>query len=95
MASSVCYADDVVLIAKPKKDLLLMLKDTIEAMEKVGLNIADEKTHWSSYPRLPKATLRVGAASVAREPHLKFVGSVWTSREAAERQQATAWRRPR
>jgi hypothetical protein len=74
--TAVCYADDIVLAASSKEHLEAMISDVINALGKIGLGVAAEKTHWTSTPQMPEQTLRVEAEEVAWEDSLTFVGTV-------------------
>ena len=73
---SVGFADDIIIASKSKRDLRRMLSEVITAFSKVGLEVSESKSHWSSYPSLPGTTLQIGSAAVSWEPNITFVGTV-------------------
>jgi hypothetical protein len=73
---AVCYADDILLVSRSKADLVCMIQELAEAFLAVGLEIAADKTHWTSYPAAPDDTLRVGDFVCQWEATLTFVGTL-------------------
>ena len=72
---AVGYADDVILLAKSKRDAEAMLHDCIAAFSDAGLEIGMEKTHWSS--SCPCAEeLVVHGVTIPWSPNITFVGAV-------------------
>ena len=74
--TSICYADDVILVSRSKEGLEAMLHDVIDAFAKVGLEVSTEKCHWTSYPPHRKERLRFGTDLVGWESSMTFVGTI-------------------
>ena len=72
----VCYADDIILIARSAAALARMCNDLITEFKLVGLGVGAEKTHWTSTPPQPGAALLIDGCSVKWEPSLVYVGTV-------------------
>ena len=74
--SAICYADDILLISSSKASLTRMLADIVEAFAVVGLDVAAEKCHWTSFPSMTTSTLALRDHQLNWESHLTFVGTV-------------------
>ena len=74
--SCLCYADDIVLIARSPVILARMCDELIAEFRAVGLGVGAEKTHWTSTPPQPGAVLVVDGCSVEWESSLTYVGTV-------------------
>ena len=72
----VCYADDVVLLATSKQSLSIMVLEVVYALEEVGLSVSAGKSHWTSWPRHPGDSFRIGPDDILWEARLTFVGTV-------------------
>ena len=72
----ICYADDILLLARNKKMLEAMLADVVEAFLSVGLTIGAPKTHWTSTPPCPGSVLSVGGHEVQWESGITYVGTI-------------------
>ena len=70
----VCYADDIILLARTPKDLEKMIADIVAEFRSIGLGIGADKTHWTSYPQREAEVLRVEGCTVEWEASLTFVG---------------------
>ena len=76
--SAVCYADDIILLSRDKKDLERMIAEVIQRFAEVGLEVSSEKCHWTSHPPTPKEKLRFNSEKVLWESSLTFVGTILT-----------------
>ena len=72
----VCYADDLVLLARSPYMLEGMCADLIVEFRRIGLGVGAEKTHWTSAPRRPGEELQVDGCRVAWEASFTYVGNV-------------------
>ena len=75
-AFSVCYADDIILIAADKEHLELMIQDLVKAFGDIGLTFGAQKTHWTSMPAMENTKLKVENCEVEWESTIVFVGTV-------------------
>lgn len=72
----VCYADDLVLIARSPSILEGMCKDLIGEFRTIGLGVGADKTHWTATPPLPGTCIEVDGHSIEWEATLTYVGTV-------------------
>jgi hypothetical protein len=75
--SAICFADDTLLVSSSKADLETMLEELVAALAVVGLDVGVPKCHWTSYPSLPRDTLRLQGADLLWEAQIKFVGAIF------------------
>ena len=73
---SVCFTDDILLVSTSKKDLKQMIQEEIDAFAAVGLEVGAGKSHWTSYPKVPKQRLKVDGQKIKWEYELVFDGKV-------------------
>ena len=74
--TSICYADDVILVSRSKEGLEAMLDAVINAFAKVGPEVNTQKCYWTSYPPQRNNELRFGGDLVLWEPSMTFVGTI-------------------
>ena len=72
----VCYADDIVVLARTPKELQVMLAEVIAGFHEIGLGVGAEKTHWTSGPERLAHSITVEGHEIAWESTLTFVGVV-------------------
>ena len=81
--TAVCYADDIVFAASSMEHLEEMIRDVVRELDKIGLGVGADKTHWTSTPPSEGELLRVDAEEVTWEETLTFVGTVIDLRGSA------------
>ena len=74
--AAICYADDVVLIAALVAAAEVMVVEVIAKLKEVGLSVAAQKTHWTSFPKMMDKNIMVDGSAVVWEEVLEFVGSI-------------------
>ena len=73
---ALAYADDVILLAKSRHEVTLMLQECMAAFAAAGLEVGLEKTFWSSTTPLPNQVLTVNGVQLEWRRSLTFVGTV-------------------
>ena len=76
--SHVLFADDVLLVARSRKDLQGMIDDLEGALRKAGLQLSKTKGGWTAWPKpvLEGETIVMGAQSKKWSSELHFVGGL-------------------